>query len=160
MFTITYEWLESYRTVRGGYNRKQVEALGVQWPLVKGWKSAMVGKTVEERAARRFEEASGRTSPGPVKQPTRLRPVSVRAVSLPPSVPRNDSAESYPSLVEPAGRSALYLVLNALEAAPLSSDEYLAVAEDAVALAVRAGLPAGASVVVLVALGSARTRCG
>ena len=42
--------LHAGKTIRGGWRRKQVEALGVEWPLQHGWLEGLVGKVVSEEA--------------------------------------------------------------------------------------------------------------
>ena len=36
---ITMDIIEQGKTKNGGYTKKQLEILGVQWPPVKGWKT-------------------------------------------------------------------------------------------------------------------------
>ena len=62
---ITEEWLERYKTPRGGYNKKQINALCMEWPPRKGWKVNLVGLDIDPESARRFEVASGKWSVHP-----------------------------------------------------------------------------------------------
>ena len=45
-FIITKEWIDINKTVNGGYTRLQAQALGLTWPLTKGWKRNIVGATI------------------------------------------------------------------------------------------------------------------
>ena len=55
MITITKEWLESNKTKLGGYNRIQIESLGLDWPPPKGWKKLVIGSRIDSAARRAFE---------------------------------------------------------------------------------------------------------
>ena len=39
------EMLNQLKSSRGGWNRKQLEALGVPWPLRSGWAQRLIGQT-------------------------------------------------------------------------------------------------------------------
>ena len=43
---VTCILLERIKTPKGGYTKNQAIALGVEWPLQKGWKKAIIGKNV------------------------------------------------------------------------------------------------------------------
>lgn len=51
---LTAEDIEAGRSSNGGWSRAQVELLGVEWPLVSGWKKALIGKEVPDNAYQRF----------------------------------------------------------------------------------------------------------
>ena len=55
---ITLAYLDKFKTPKGGYNKKQVEALGLSWPLVSGWKTALVGNYITGEMADIFESQS------------------------------------------------------------------------------------------------------
>ncbi len=59
MPVITEHDLNSGKSKRGGWSRKQLALLGVAWPPAKGWKESLLGKTVSERNLRRFLEFNG-----------------------------------------------------------------------------------------------------
>jgi len=40
---ITRDWIHAHRTAGGAWNRKQIEALGLKWPVSKGWIKGVVG---------------------------------------------------------------------------------------------------------------------
>ena len=42
----------------GGYSRRQLAAVGVQWPPEKGWKKTLVGKKVPVKAFHVFSGTS------------------------------------------------------------------------------------------------------
>ena len=58
LFEITDEWLDKNKTKQGGYKKKQVELLGIDWPLTKGWKKSIVGCWITTEAKRAFESHS------------------------------------------------------------------------------------------------------
>ena len=45
---------EAGQSSNGGWSKAQVELLGVEWPLVSGWKKALIGKEVSDSAYQRF----------------------------------------------------------------------------------------------------------
>ena len=55
-FEVTSSWLDKNKTAAGGYTRKQVEAIGLKWPLVSGWKREIVGKVITCQQAAEFEQ--------------------------------------------------------------------------------------------------------
>lgn len=55
MFVITKEWLDKYKTIRGGYAVIQIKAIGEPWPPVSGWKKRAVGRTLSESQRLVFE---------------------------------------------------------------------------------------------------------
>lgn len=63
MFRITNEWLVNYRTEGGGYNKKQLNALGIEWPPTVGWKTSLVGKDVPIAKAKEFENLANKSKP-------------------------------------------------------------------------------------------------
>jgi hypothetical protein len=46
---ITDEWLIKNRTFAGGYNKKQFNILGIEYPPQKGWKEKIIGKELCEK---------------------------------------------------------------------------------------------------------------
>ncbi|MBO0323489.1 ribonuclease HI [Muricauda sp. CAU 1633] len=44
---ITYELIESLKTHAGGYSKKGLELLGVEWPPEKGWKARILGNVID-----------------------------------------------------------------------------------------------------------------
>jgi ribonuclease HI len=59
MFTITEEWLNQNKTPAGGYNRVQLNAIGVQWPPKSGWKTRAIGTSITMEAANVFISEAG-----------------------------------------------------------------------------------------------------
>jgi len=55
MFCITDEWLTNNRTERGGYTKKQLNLLGIEWPPSRGWKDMFIGKNIDIATAKAFE---------------------------------------------------------------------------------------------------------
>lgn len=58
-FTITQEWIEAFATSGRGWTRQQLEAIGVRWPPVHGWRARLEGKIITDAARLEFE-TSGR----------------------------------------------------------------------------------------------------
>lgn len=55
---ITEEWIVKNKTPDGGYNKKQFEILGIQYPPKKGWKDEIIGSELSEKKVKDFENAS------------------------------------------------------------------------------------------------------
>jgi len=55
---ITKDWIHAHKTPAGGWNRKQMTAIGVRWPQPKGWMNEAVGKELCEINRLRFESHS------------------------------------------------------------------------------------------------------
>jgi hypothetical protein len=57
-FLVTDEWLMRHSTTgQTGWTRKQLQALGVAWPLTTGWKSGVIGRRITAAQRRNFESA-------------------------------------------------------------------------------------------------------
>jgi hypothetical protein len=54
--TITYEFLERYRSPRGGYPVKTQRLLGVPIPARKGWRRRLIGTKLGAAQVRALEE--------------------------------------------------------------------------------------------------------
>ena len=52
---ITAEWIMANTTAAGGWTRKQLEAVGVDWPPVKGWKQRILGTEISADQQSVFE---------------------------------------------------------------------------------------------------------
>jgi hypothetical protein len=49
---VTNELLEAAMSAAGGWSRPQLAILGVEWPPVKGWRTAVIGTLLDaEKAA-------------------------------------------------------------------------------------------------------------
>lgn len=46
IITLTHEMIPAARTPNGGYTKKQLAAIGVDWPPQKGWSKEVVGKQI------------------------------------------------------------------------------------------------------------------
>jgi hypothetical protein len=57
MVTITKKFFMDNATDRGAWTRRQVEILGVSWPLQSGWQSELIGKTISQETADEFAAA-------------------------------------------------------------------------------------------------------
>jgi predicted oxidoreductase len=54
-FTVTRRWIEAFRTEKGGWTRSQLEAIGVEWPPIHGWKDRAEGRQISLEARALFE---------------------------------------------------------------------------------------------------------
>ena len=54
---ITREWIHQNKTPKGGFNRGQIEALGLSWPLKSGWIDKLNGRVITLEQQKRFEDA-------------------------------------------------------------------------------------------------------
>jgi predicted oxidoreductase len=61
MFKVTENWIKAYQNGSGGWNRAQLESIGVEWPPMHGWIRRAEGKSISEVAKARFEMLKGRT---------------------------------------------------------------------------------------------------
>jgi len=52
---VTKEYLNKNKTSKGGWTKKQINALGIDWPPTKGWKKRAIGHVMTEEKARAFE---------------------------------------------------------------------------------------------------------
>jgi len=55
---LTKELMECGRSSAGGYNRKQLAAIGVEWPPQKGWLKDLIGKEIESSSYQAFLHAA------------------------------------------------------------------------------------------------------
>jgi len=51
---VTYDLIEKAKTKRGGWTKKQLAAVGVSWPPSQGWKSRIVGGTLDDEGLAQF----------------------------------------------------------------------------------------------------------
>lgn len=54
MVRLTRDLLHAGKTGGGGFNRKQIEALGLRYPPMKGWLSRLIGKTITRERYERY----------------------------------------------------------------------------------------------------------
>lgn len=54
---LTKQMIEEGISSKGGYNKKQLEILGVEWPPQKGWKSALIGTMISKKQYQNFLNA-------------------------------------------------------------------------------------------------------
>ena len=61
VFIITKEWLQLNKTLRGGYNIKQIEALGLTYPPKKGWQERLIGSelSLDDKASFEYYAVHG-----------------------------------------------------------------------------------------------------
>ncbi len=58
--TVTSELIDSGRSGTGGWNMKQIQLLGISWPLTKGWKSQAIGREITKADAELFVSLRGK----------------------------------------------------------------------------------------------------
>ena len=78
---VTNEIIEAGKSGMGGWNRRQVEAIGMKWPLTQGWKFRIIGTTVERSKVAEFLSLKGAT-----KRPRKVRGQTAIKSDLPFSV--------------------------------------------------------------------------
>lgn len=54
-FVVTNAWLHMWRSHRGGWNRAQLAALGIEWPPRRRWAKHVIGTTITTLQRDRFE---------------------------------------------------------------------------------------------------------
>ena len=59
--TITDELIRSGQSDAGGWNRAQLDLLGVAWPPAHGWKIKIIGKPISADTAAKFLALRGVT---------------------------------------------------------------------------------------------------
>jgi hypothetical protein len=64
---LTESMIDAGRSTAGGWSLDQVNALGVGWPLKKGWKSQLIGSTVSDAAYEKFIALKSKKLPQPKK---------------------------------------------------------------------------------------------
>lgn len=57
-FIVTKSFIEENRTKGGAWTKKQVNLLGVEWPLKKGWQQKVIGRAISIEAADKFRALS------------------------------------------------------------------------------------------------------
>lgn len=62
MVTITKKFFMDNATERGAWTRRQVEILGVTWPMQSGWQNELIGKKISQETADAFAEAKNITA--------------------------------------------------------------------------------------------------
>lgn len=55
LFTITSQWISDCSTGKGGWTKKQLNVLGLSWPVTKGWKKTLIGKSIDLETKTKFE---------------------------------------------------------------------------------------------------------
>lgn len=51
---LTKDMIEKGMSSRGGFNKNQLAAIGVEWPPQKGWKHLLIGKTITKDQYEKF----------------------------------------------------------------------------------------------------------
>lgn len=77
-YRITEELLKAGMSGNGGWNRRQIELLGLKWPALNGWKRRLIGTPISREKAKQFLELKGAT-----KRPRKVRGVSKITSELP-----------------------------------------------------------------------------
>lgn len=61
MFKVTAHWIKAYQSGNGGWNKRQLECIGVEWPPGRGWIDAVIGYEITEQKKSEFESLQGKT---------------------------------------------------------------------------------------------------
>jgi len=56
LFVITKDWIHENKTTRGGWNKPQIECLGLTWPPREGWIDLLEGVPIRASEANQFEK--------------------------------------------------------------------------------------------------------
>lgn len=86
---ITERFLDSGKSVRGGWNKRQMSALGVE-NFNKGWRRALIGKEISDDLAKQFIELKDAHI-----DPNRLKAKERRKTSFEPVDPNTPYADQY-----------------------------------------------------------------
>lgn len=62
LIRVTEELIKKGEQGQGGFNRRQIEALGITWPPRHGWKRRALGTLITEEAAYEFVALKGITN--------------------------------------------------------------------------------------------------
>lgn len=84
---ITSTLINAGQSPRGGWNAKQLQLLGEQWPPTPGWQSRVEGQTIDSRDAERFIDLSGQTVRAPRRK--KLKKDMKSELPFPPNVDPN-----------------------------------------------------------------------
>lgn len=60
MFEVSEKWIRQWQSGTGGWNREQLECLGLKWPPSQGWIKRSEGLRISLAAKSRFESLRGR----------------------------------------------------------------------------------------------------
>lgn len=55
---ITARWIHAHKTKNGAWTRRQLAAIGIDWPPEKGWIGRVLGREISEDQRRTFVEES------------------------------------------------------------------------------------------------------
>ena len=77
---ITKQWIHAHKTAGGAWNRKQIEALGLDWPARKGWINDLVGTDINSHQQRVFEKSA--KNPAPYRQNKKYESVDKRMAAM------------------------------------------------------------------------------
>lgn len=57
--TLTKELLDEIKTIKGGYNRKQLNVLDISWPPKSGWKQNLIGTIIDKYKFIKYVQSTG-----------------------------------------------------------------------------------------------------
>ena len=55
---ITAQWIHAHKTVNGAWTRRQLAAIGVEWPPERGWIGRVIGHPITEEQRIAFVQES------------------------------------------------------------------------------------------------------
>lgn len=82
---ITATLLDAGKSIRGGWNRKQMDILGVSWPPREGWQRSVIGKDISGDDAERYLALRGT-----VKRDSNRRSPVTNVLPFPRGFPAKD----------------------------------------------------------------------
>jgi len=90
----------------GGYSRRQLAAVGIEWPPAKGWKKTLVGKRVPAKAFHVFFRTSEKESilPAEVSESEKMEELREKAWEFALAVWNSRLCSSNDSAIESARR--------------------------------------------------------
>jgi hypothetical protein len=68
MKVLTYEYIHQHKTPNGGWTKRQLEAIGLDWPPQNGWIGGVCGKAISDQSAVDFENGKHEFSSNPNKR--------------------------------------------------------------------------------------------
>ena len=68
MKVLAYEYIHQHKTLNGGWTKRQLEAIGLDWPPQNGWIGTVCGKAISDQSAVDFENGKHEFSSNPNKR--------------------------------------------------------------------------------------------
>jgi len=75
---ITWEFIKAGVSDRGGWNKPQILALGLTWPLQRGWIQTILGREISDENAKTFIDKKNWLAPATKKKYRKIYQRAVR----------------------------------------------------------------------------------